>query len=1625
MKHKFTYRGSILPAIIFLSIASIAPSGAQTTTWTNNGDGLFSNAANWDNGSPNGSTFDAIIDDGDFSVSVTLDVSRTIRDLTIGPDDALLFNNNTTLTIGGNVNNNGLIQLNSLGNTTAFNFSGAGDHILSGSGILRLGSASANRVGGSGTLVNSASHTIEGGGNIGGNQIGINNQGLIRANVSGVTMSIDPSAAGLINTGTMRAENGGSLFLTGASGGDFDNTGGTISALAGSQVRLAGGLSITGGTLSTVGDGSLSVDGGQTVFLTDLTNAGNLTVNNNSDLRLSGGIVNTGSISTASLGNPTDVRIEAGGVTLNGGGTMSFQGASGINAGTTGARLTNVDNTISGSGNIGQNSAAITNGAGGLIQANLDGQTLVLDPVATATDGNISFINNGILRASNGGTLLMTGSGGGDFQNNNRIEALDLSTVLLQTNASVTGGTLSTSGSGSIVVDSSQNVFFTGINNTGTLIARNNSDLGFSGSIVNSGTIRLQSAGNQTDIEIQTGGVTLSGGGNVFLENPSTGINTTTTGTRFTNVDNLISGVGIIGQNTTAITNSAAGIIQADGGSLTLDPVATASDAGASFLNNGTLRATGGGTLILTGSGGGAFTNNNRIEALTGSEVQLTSGASITGGTLATTGTGLFRANASQDVFLKDLTLAGNLVSDNNTDLGISGSIINNGSITLTSLGNQTDLEIQSGGATLSGGGTVTFANSTTGLNSAQTGARFTNVDNTLQGQGVIGQNVTAITNSASGLINANINGGRLTLDPSASAADMGASFRNDGVLRASNGGILTFSGVGGGDFTNNNLIEALAGSTIELTSSARITGGTLSTTGDGIIRALASQNVFLANLSNEGNIVVENNTDLGISGSIQNGGSITLNSAGNQTDLEIQSGGANLTGGGTVSLANATTGINTSTIGARLTSSDNTIQGRGFFGQNTLAITNGPEALIDANISATTMTIDPVATASDGGASFLNQGIVRASNGGTLSLSGIGGGTFTNSNNGSFEALDGSTLNMTSGAVLTNNVGGTLTGGRYVAVDSGNGANLTLLGTPVSALAANTTVDLSGANSAITFGGTALSQTLTSNAGTLRLRNGRVFNNVNTLANSGTLDVRGGTFSSPILSNTGTISGYGNVNVRPTNSGAIIADGGTLALSNGVAASGGSSSVTINNGAALDMSAGGAASSTATLAHNGNDLNVGNKALNVSSDYTNANFGTGNNFDARANVSGSGEIRATGNTTQSITGDAAGGTLNFGNVHVGESATLNYQIANSGTVGASLRGAIQTAANGGNITDARLSGAGATAGNYGPLAVGANSGDLAVTYNASSAGALSGQIIHVENNFDNVAGSDIAITGAAYRLAAPSVTPDPVNFGIVHVGDSVSQNLTLANNATADGFSEGLNASFSSTTSGVNSSGSVNGLAAGGNDSSSLSVSVDTSSAGFVNGTAFLDLISDGEGTSGLGTTALTGAEVAVTAQVNNFAAPSYILESGAATLTQDDATSFTLDFGTVLQNSTGPDAALAIANDVLGPADTLAGGFTFAGDPGFTISGFMAFLGIEGGDSQGGFSISLNTSSEGSFDTNIFLNARSQNASGFDGALNQVVLNVRGAVAVPEPSSSALVALALFSFALRRKRH
>jgi len=236
----------------------------------------------------------------------------------------------------------------------------------------------------------------------------------------------------------------------------------------------------------------------------------------------------------------------------------------------------------------------------------------------------------------------------------------------------------------------------------------------------------------------------------------------------------------------------------------------------------------------------------------------------------------------------------------------------------------------------------------------------------------------------------------------------------------------------------------------------------------------------------------------------------------------------------------------------------------------------------------------------------------------------------------------------------------------------------------------------------------------------------------------------------------------------------------------------------------------------------------------------------------------------------QVITGaDITGGgtttpTLALGNVHVGDSTT--YQIANQGStsLSPSLRGAIQTN-NGGNINPALLTGNGVTPGNFGPIAPGTSSSTFTVT--AAGAGSLSGQAVHVANNFDNVPAQTISLTGAAYALASPTVTSSltpQFNFGVVQAGHSYTDPLTITNTlvASSASFQEGLNASFGTPTNSqlTTNGGTITNLGAGLSNGTAMSVTLTPTTAGTIGGTVPISFASNGSGTSGLGITSLSG---------------------------------------------------------------------------------------------------------------------------------------------------------------------
>ena len=295
--HPLTHRLAALALV--LAIGQLLPCAALAddidATWLG-GSSNWNDAGNWSSAAVpnnNGHAYDVFIDGGSTGVAsvVSFDMNATISDLTIDAGDRLQINNNTTLVIdtGSTIQNAGTMTLNAASYYNSTLHISGGDVTLNGGGTVTMGNHSNNRIRGSTAtdrLVNE-DNTIQGAGKIGQNAIAFTNRGLIDANQSN-SLTLDPSASGAINSGTMRASTGATLVLY---SGAFQNDEGAANGL----LRADGGTvvvqssTVTGGATDVVGSGVVELSNG-TIRGGTLTNSS------------SGTIRTTGGTSTISLG---------------------------------------------------------------------------------------------------------------------------------------------------------------------------------------------------------------------------------------------------------------------------------------------------------------------------------------------------------------------------------------------------------------------------------------------------------------------------------------------------------------------------------------------------------------------------------------------------------------------------------------------------------------------------------------------------------------------------------------------------------------------------------------------------------------------------------------------------------------------------------------------------------------------------------------------------------------------------------------------------------------------------------------------------------------------------------------------------------------------------------------------------------------------------------------------------------------------------------------------------------------------------------------------------------------------------------------------------------------------------
>ena len=351
-----------------------------------------------------------------------------------------------------------------------------------------------------------------------------------------------------------------------------------------------------------------------------------------------------------------------------------------------------------------------------------------------------------------------------------------------------------------------------------------------------------------------------------------------------------------------------------------------------------------------------------------------------------------------------------------------------------------------------------------------------------------------------------------------------------------------------------------------------------------------------------------------------------------------------------------------------------------------------------------------------------------------------------------------------------------------------------------------------------------------------------------------------------------------------------------------------------------------------------------------------------------------------------------------FGNVRVGGTDSEALSITNSATAPAE---ALDVSVGG---TSGAVTGSGSFTG---LAATSTDASDVTVGLSTLSAGAQNGA---VTLNLSSDAGGGVTsplpsrtlqVSGNVYREATASIAPLPSDI-IVHVGDTVSDALSIANTAASDGYSENLIASVTGVSAGLVTSNLTTGDIAAGTSSSAIALGISTAAAGGVSGSVTLDLQSDGTGIDGLGALDLGQQTINVNATVDNYAIAALQKVSGAGTLSGDAANGYALDLGTVQLGASAPTISLAALNAATGQADLLEGSFVIGGaDPGaFSDGGFGPFSELAAGQSDTGLNVALNTSQAGTFSETITFDPTGYNASGYSGALAPETLTVTGLV-------------------------
>jgi hypothetical protein len=620
-----------------LSSVSVTNTGANITA---SGSGSVVNIAssNITGGTLTASGGGSLNPTGNDTLSGVTISSGTTYPVTAGNTTYLTgtFTNNGTVPITAGATGNAVLSLNnsvSLGGTVTLSSATAG------------GTAYIEQNEGSLTLTTTG--TVQGSGIIGNGGLALDNtsKGVIDANASGTGIATQLTlngSGGITNTGLLEATNGNTLSIqTGVA-----NANGNITASGTNSVVSLDGATVTGGTLNSSAGGSIVAAGNTTLNAVTISAGSTVTAPADNSTYLSGTTTNDGTIVINAGGGLNGELVLNANTTLTGGGKVTLAAASGggsayIEQVTGGITLTNTNNTIQGSGVIGNGGLTVVNSAGGTISSDVSGSSLVLN-------GSGGLTNSGTLLVSSGALLQVTSGPFSNFKG-----------------TTLTGGTYNTSGTleidelgtagGEIVTDAA-NITLDGaaakfVDEDGNSALTNLATIAAKSSFTVTGGADFTTAGNFTNK-----GTLSVGAGSVFLVhgkllNFSSTTDTLTGGAydvtgklefAGANIETNDASITLAGNsseflNTTTRKNGLANFATNEAaGKLTIASGATLSTAG-SVSNAGTLTVGTGSTLTVGGPGvytqsAGTTTDSGTLAAAGG--VTLSGGSLFAGGTI-------------------------------------------------------------------------------------------------------------------------------------------------------------------------------------------------------------------------------------------------------------------------------------------------------------------------------------------------------------------------------------------------------------------------------------------------------------------------------------------------------------------------------------------------------------------------------------------------------------------------------------------------------------------------------------------------------------------------------------------------------------------------------------------------------------------------------------------------------------------------------------------------------------------------------------------------------------------------------------------------------------------------------